>query len=267
MTDHFFMGIDPNKTVVIVLNENGLKLAHILKNAFGCSIFAPVKFSYAHPLIVYENIYDAFVFAFSNYRYIVAIMAEGIVVRKIANLITSKHIDPAVVVVDEMGHYAVSVLSGHEGGANRLACLVASILGGEPVISTASEVLKKYIIGLGFRKNVTSAQLSAAASQMCKIINITFDDIKFIATIKSKMHSKALEEFIVANNFLFRFIDEKLIRMAHYNFVSYKAPEKYLNIPAACEPSAILSAKRPELICPRQIINGVAIAVVREALL
>jgi len=94
------------------------------------------------PLIVYENIYDAFVFAFSNYRYIVAIMAEGIVVRKIANLITSKHIDPAVVVVDEMGHYAVSVLSGHEGGANRLACLVASILGGEPVISTASEVLK-----------------------------------------------------------------------------------------------------------------------------
>jgi len=46
----FFMGIDPNKTVVIVLNENGLKLAHILKNAFGCSIFAPVKFSYAHPI-------------------------------------------------------------------------------------------------------------------------------------------------------------------------------------------------------------------------
>jgi precorrin-4 C11-methyltransferase len=68
------------------------------------------------------------------------IMASGIVVRKISKLIDSKTADPAVVVCDQKGNYAVSLLSGHIGGANRLAKFAARILGGEPVITTATDV-------------------------------------------------------------------------------------------------------------------------------
>lgn len=70
----------------------------------------------------------------------VFIMSAGIVVRVIASLITHKLKDPAVVVVDEAGRFAISLLSGHVGGANALARSVAAVIGAEPVITTATDV-------------------------------------------------------------------------------------------------------------------------------
>ena len=68
------------------------------------------------------------------------IMATGIVVRKISKFIDSKTSDPAVIVCDQKGNYAVSLLSGHIGGANRLAKVAAEALGGQAVITTATDV-------------------------------------------------------------------------------------------------------------------------------
>jgi cobalt-precorrin 5A hydrolase len=75
------------------------------------------------------------------YAEIVCIMATGIVVRTIAPLIRDKYRDPAIVVCDEQGRFAVSLLSGHLGGANDLARRVAAATGGQAVITTASDVL------------------------------------------------------------------------------------------------------------------------------
>jgi cobalt-precorrin 5A hydrolase/precorrin-3B C17-methyltransferase len=71
----------------------------------------------------------------------VFIMAAGIVIRAIASLLKSKPDDPAVVVMDEAGHHAVSLLSGHLGGANELARMLALKAGGQAVITTASDTL------------------------------------------------------------------------------------------------------------------------------
>ena len=72
---------------------------------------------------------DAFIF----------IGAMGICVRTIAPFVNDKHEDPAVVCVDSMGLNAISVLSGHIGGANDLAHEVAGIIGGREVITTQSD--------------------------------------------------------------------------------------------------------------------------------
>lgn len=73
-------------------------------------------------------------------RAIVFIGALGICVRSIVPLIHDKHTDPAVVCVDSLGKQAISVLSGHVGGANELCRRVARILGAVPVITTQSDV-------------------------------------------------------------------------------------------------------------------------------
>lgn len=125
------------KTAIILISESSLPLAQTLNNEFpqstivtttsaaGCTCVS----SYEDFMARSFSLYDAFVF----------IGAMGICVRTIAPHVTDKHTDPAVVCVDSTGRYAVSVLSGHIGGANELTETVAHILGAEPVITTQSD--------------------------------------------------------------------------------------------------------------------------------
>ncbi len=105
--------------------------------------------------------YDAFVF----------VMATGIVIRTIADLLESKANDPAVIVIDQKGKFVISLLSGHLGGANALAVQIAEILDAVPVITTATDTENLiafdlfakandlYIENLSALKSVSSAML------------------------------------------------------------------------------------------------------------
>lgn len=77
---------------------------------------------------------------------IVFVGACGIAVRAIAPYVTSKMHDPAVVCVDEAGKWAISLLSGHVGGANDLARRIARIVGATPVVTTATDVRDAFAI-------------------------------------------------------------------------------------------------------------------------
>lgn len=83
---------------------------------------------------------EAFKQAF-EYDMIIAIMAIGIAVRNIADLISDKWKDPAVVVVDSGLNFAIPILGGHHGG-NELARKLER-LGLIPVVTTATEIAGK----------------------------------------------------------------------------------------------------------------------------
>ena len=115
-------------TAYFYLTEEGRKLS--------------TKLAAVHPGDVYgkEDFKNKLREAFSHYDYLVCIMATGIVVRILAPLIVHKTSDPGVVVMDQKGGYAISLLSGHLGGANDLARKMAQISGGQAVITTATDV-------------------------------------------------------------------------------------------------------------------------------
>lgn len=71
---------------------------------------------------------------------LIFVMATGIVIRTIAPYMKDKRSDPAVIVMDETGKYVISLLSGHLGGANQKTREIAQFLGGEAVITTASDL-------------------------------------------------------------------------------------------------------------------------------
>ncbi len=88
----------------------------------------------------FEGLRDALVVNFHRFEAHIFIMATGIVVRSLVDLLRHKAEDPAVLVMDETGRHVISLLSGHLGGANELARRVAKLLGGEPVITTATDL-------------------------------------------------------------------------------------------------------------------------------
>ncbi len=84
--------------------------------------------------------------SFERGRDIVFIGACGIAVRLIAPYLEDKTTDPAVIVMDEQCRHVIPVLSGHMGGANELSVKIAEALGGEPVITTATDLNGKFAV-------------------------------------------------------------------------------------------------------------------------
>lgn len=80
---------------------------------------------------------------FNQYEALLFICATGITVRMIAPLVSDKLSDPAILVMDEQGHNVISLLSGHVGYANALTLEIATLIGANPVITTATDVNQK----------------------------------------------------------------------------------------------------------------------------
>ena len=111
------------KIAVIQISEAGKEIANTLQRELSAKVINRTDVGKLW------GKYDAFVF----------IGAMGICVRTIAPYVNDKHEDPAVICVDSMGMNAISVLSGHIGGANDLAREVASLIGAREVITTQSD--------------------------------------------------------------------------------------------------------------------------------
>lgn len=81
---------------------------------------------------------------FPQYDALIFVCACGIAVRMIAPHLCNKQTDPAVLAMDDCGQYAIPLLSGHLGGANALAKLLADSIGAEAVITTATDIGGKF---------------------------------------------------------------------------------------------------------------------------
>lgn len=71
----------------------------------------------------------------------VVVGACGLVTRLIAPLLSGKDRDPAVVVVDPEGRFAIPLLGGHAAGAEQLSQRVAASLGGQAVLTGATAAM------------------------------------------------------------------------------------------------------------------------------
>ncbi|QTA83066.1 Cobalamin biosynthesis protein [Desulfonema limicola] len=131
-----------NKTAIWTITPKAEKLAAELAAQLPLAdIFTSKSLKQSLPQVFHE--YQAHIF----------IMSTGIAVRMIAPHIRDKTTDPAVVVMDELGLHAISLVSGHLGGANALALELAHITGADPVITTATDLNKVPAIDLIAKEN------------------------------------------------------------------------------------------------------------------
>ena len=135
------------RTAVIALSRGGASMARRLSAALGTDAvlfldrrFADEANSFSTPV---SEVFDLplrplFERAWDEFASVVIFLPLGATVRLVSPLLRDKRTDPALVCVDDAGRYAVSVVSGHLGGADDLAARVAKVLGAEPVITSGS---------------------------------------------------------------------------------------------------------------------------------
>jgi precorrin-4 C(11)-methyltransferase len=126
-----------NKIAVIISSDQGVQIARTIRQELPkAELFSTGEREGCTPV---DSITTFVSEQFSRYDAFIFIGALGICVRAIASSVQSKYTDPAVINVDSTGRHAISVLSGHVGGANQLTRRVANILGAEAVITTQSD--------------------------------------------------------------------------------------------------------------------------------
>lgn len=127
------------KTALIAFTDTGEALARRLADMLGGSAARCGK---PESLSAWTNR------CFSEAQALVFVGAAGIAVRAVAPCLRGKAVDPAVVVVDEHGQFAVPLLSGHLGGANDLARHIAALTGAVPVLTTATDINGVFAVDL-----------------------------------------------------------------------------------------------------------------------
>ena len=247
------------KIAILVINKYGEKIAGKLKGSFEDAVIFKVKRNKSELTGLVGEVFD-------NYDGIIFISALGIVVRAIAPFIKSKFADPAVVCVDTAGRFSISVLSGHQGGANDLSFLAASALEALPVITTGTDAHKRIIIGIGCRKDVSPGEVKEAICAALKEKNITMEKVRLAATVDFKRGESGLINACSELGLPLVFIQRESIESFKGVISSSEVVKRRIGLEGVCEPCALLAGRKTKLILKKQISGRVTVAIAREGL-
>ncbi|MGV8892193.1 MAG: cobalamin biosynthesis protein [Burkholderiaceae bacterium] len=241
-----------------LLRAEGEALALALHARLGGVIYRP----WLNPDIAQKQ---QFATAYRQHPQWLMLAASGIAVRFLDGLALDKHSDPALVVLDEAGRFAVSLLAGHEGGANRLAYRVANAIGAVPVVTTATEALKPLVVGIGCRKGVSAERIEAA---VYKTLNARgqrgISEIREVATIDLKAEEPGLLDFCARHGLPLRVIARATVAARPWVTQPSAWVQQNLGVDGVCEPCALIASGRGSLLVPKTTLDGVAVAVVQD---
>ena len=170
------------KIAIWSVTRNGGEKAIKISKAIGGTVFTLKKFDISDTN-QFESLNVAVGENFNSYDSHVFIMSTGIVVRTISKFIKGKDYDPAVVVIDENITFAISLISGHIGGANLFTESISEILGITPIITTSSDITGKIAI------DVLAEKLN------CRMRNL--DEAKILTSLI--VDNKKVELFLPSN--------------------------------------------------------------------
>jgi len=253
------------RIALITLSSEGARVAdHIAEGFPEARVYLHVSVERAFPGERFESILNLTEEVFDRFEGLVYVAPCGVAVRAIAPLLKHKTVDPAVVAVDVCGRFAISLVSGHEGGANDLAFQIANLIDAEPIVTTTTEATKNLVIGIGCRRGTTSKRIVEAIQAVLTEAELGIDQVRLLASADIKANEAGLLEAAHELRIPLRFIPSEEIRHSARAFQRSAWVQQKVNLPAVAEPAALLAGRRTTLLVPKKNHHGVTVAVARE---
>ncbi len=253
---------------LIAITNDGINVAERIKEKLDGEVtfFLPQKLKQSKVTATYysKRFSDQIGDLFSHYEGLIFVMASGIVVRTIAPHITDKYTDPAVVVVDDVGRYVISILSGHEGGANNLAHSVANILHTDAVITTGTEAQKDIIIGIGCKRGIGSNEVKDAINSALADADVSIDRVRLAGTVDLKADEVGLLSALDELGIPLRIVSRPEIDTCAKDYSKSDFVIEKIGVGGVAEPAALISGRKTKLILKRQKYPGITVAIAQE---
>ena len=209
---------------------------------------------------------------FQQGRRLILLCAAGIAVRTLAPVLRDKYRDPAVLVMDEHGRFAVPILSGHEGGANEWARKIGQALGAQCVITGAQRYTRPLLVaGLGCNRGCSLERLLALLDRTLSDHGLRRDDLSALASIELKRDEPGLHQLAAALALPIHFYPANVLG-AYGDRLSQKSEIVFreTGCHGVAEAAALAHAERliehpfpAELIIPKQKNPDATLAVAR----
>jgi cobalt-precorrin 5A hydrolase len=251
----------PETTGIWLLRESALPLGERLRTGLDGRLFTPWLETRASDATLSQR--ERFRETFGSLGQWVLVMASGIAVRMLDGLPRSKHSDPAVVVLDESARFAISLLAGHEGGANVLAYRVARLTGAVPVVTTATEALKTLVIGIGCRRGASFEQIDAAVRFAMNGRDIK--TVRELATVDLKADEPGIHAFCARYELPLRVFSHAQLAARPWTTRPSAWVRENIGLDGVCEPCALLASTRGGLVVDKTTLDGVAIAIADDS--
>ncbi len=249
---------------VITLSPEGVRVARRIRAELDSDLFVPSTLDVPEAEKFSDGTGALTSRIFLKYRKLVYIMPVGVVVRSIAPHIKDKYHDPAVVVVDVSGRYVISLLSAHEGGANKLAWSISNILKTDAVITTSSDAVKDLIVGVGCRKGTDAETITGAVRKTLQVNNLSLDRVRLLATADIKAKEEGL---IKCSEFLgvpVKVVSSDEIKTCAKEYHKSDFVAEKVGLGGVAAPAALLAGRKTQLLIEKTKYPGVTVAVAQE---
>lgn len=195
--------------------------------------------------------------AFQAGETLLLICATGIAVRTLGPVLQDKYTDPPVLVLDENGQFVIPLLSGHEGGANRLAAEVAVFLGAQLVMTTAESYLEPvYAVGMGCERGCPAAHLGELLDACLQAAGVRLEEVGSINSIALKADEVGLIELAEQLGKPFQtWAADELTTVDHLLSTRSDYVYKTVGVYGVAEAAALYAAGRKSAQTPRLVLN------------
>jgi cobalt-precorrin 5A hydrolase len=253
---------DGKPLAVVCLTPLAAKAAAYLAHGLDASLHVHELVEASSDAAAFSRLADRLAELWPHVRGLVVFAPTGAVVRSIAPLLEHKTRDPGVVVVDALARWAIPLVGGHEGGANRLSEHVANLLGSEPVVTTASEAVHDLVVGIGCRKGTSAEAILTAIAAALASRRLPASQVRTLATAAPKRYEMGLLEAAKCLGLPLAVVHDYEIRSRRR--VRRTAARRHVGLPAVSQPAALAAGRRTSCVVNRFVLGPVMVSIARE---